>query len=160
MFFDAFTILILVFDIFVQLNSGFLTRGMIIVDRQRVLKRYLRYYFIPDILCVLVLIITPLSGQVNMNYLKLLFMFYKLSRLSMIDDYYLRKFNVYRNRKTIYVIFKLIVIIVLLSHIVGLIFYAIDYYFYVTNYFGSPDCKFILILVCWLYSATSYSPII
>ncbi len=121
---------------FIQLNSGFLTRGMIIMDRTRVLKRYLRYFFGPDVLCVLILIVTPLSGSIDMNYLKLIFMAYKLTRLSMIDDYFLRKFNVYRNRKTIYVIFKLIFIILLLSHILGLVFYAIDFYFYSTGYYS------------------------
>jgi fumarate reductase subunit C len=43
-------------DIFVQLNTGFLFRGMIILDKERALSRYLRSYFVTDVFLVAILI--------------------------------------------------------------------------------------------------------
>jgi hypothetical protein len=109
----------------VQLNSGYLFRGMIIQERERVIGRYLHNYFLIDFITVLIYIVVYSSGNYYLNYFKL-WIILKFIRISQIDDYYERRLNIHRLRKTIYVIFKQIVIIFLLSHIIGLIFYAMD----------------------------------
>jgi hypothetical protein len=88
-----------------------------------------------------VLIVCPLTGIYELNYAKL-WLINKLGRLSQIDNYFLRKFNIYRRTKTTYVILKLAVIIFLLSHVVGLIFYLIDYNLCVTNKYYDQECTY------------------
>jgi hypothetical protein len=125
--FDVITILIFGFDILICLNCGYLYRGMIIMDLKRITSYYLRYFVIIDVISLLVIVICPISGYYYLNFSKL-WLICKVSRLFQIDNFYLRKLNIHKRWKALYVIFKLIVIIFLLSHTVGLIFYAIDHY--------------------------------
>ena len=141
-FIDAFTVLIFILDIPISLNSGFLNRGLIVTDRKRIVARYLRQGLIIDVVTVLILIISPASGALWTNWLKL-WLILKLIRLSEIDDFYMRKFNIYRKSKAVYVIFKQIILIFVLSHVVGLIFYAMDYQFYITGYYP-PDRNYFI----------------
>lgn len=113
---------------------------MIILDEKRVTARYLAYGFFLDIIALIIVIICPATGVFTLNYLKFWLLF-KLIRLSEIDDFYLRRFNINRVGKALYVIFKMIVIIFLLSHLVGLIFYAMDYY-YLTSGIYPPSCNY------------------
>ena len=47
------------------------------------------------------------------------------------------------------------------SHVAGIIFYIIDYHFVKSPLCQqNQDCKISLIIVCWLYNSTAYSPII
>ena len=149
--FDTLAVLTLTLDILVCFNCGYLYRGMIVMDRRRIISHYMRRMFLIDLLTVLILIICPSSGYFYLNFAKLILIF-KVIRLFQIDDYYLRRLNLHRKSKAVYVIFKLMVIIFLLSHAVGLIFYAMDAYFLYTGYY-EPD-------FCWLISSTAYSPII
>jgi hypothetical protein len=41
----------------VQLNTGYLMRGMIVVDRERAVRRYFRSLFVVDVLLVLIKVI-------------------------------------------------------------------------------------------------------
>jgi hypothetical protein len=87
----------------------------------------MRTYAVIDIISLLIIIICPVSRSFSLNFAKL-WLILKVGRLFQIDDFYLRKLNIHRKSKAVYVIFKLMVIIFLLSHLVGLIFYAIDNY--------------------------------
>lgn len=133
-------ILVLVGDMGVQLNTGFLKRGMIITDRKRVVRHYLRNYFVWDMIFNMILILCLLTGSKYLNYGKYLWVF-KLIRMSEMDDYFLRSFNIHRGFKTIYVILKLIIIILILSHMVGIIFYIMDLYFLQSGYY-EPSCTY------------------
>jgi len=125
--FDVITIIVLALDILVCLNCGYLYRGMIVMDPKRITSYYLRNSGVIDIVSLLIVIICPISNSFYLNFAKL-WLILKVGRLFQIDDFYLRKLNIHRKLKAIYVIFKLMVIIFLLSHTVGLIFYAIDYH--------------------------------
>lgn len=125
--FNVITILVLACDIFVCLNCGYLYRGMIVMDPRRITSYYMRNYGIIDFVSLLIVIICPASNYFYLNFAKL-WLILKVGRLFQIDDFYLRKLNIHRKLKAVYVIFKLMVIIFLLSHTVGLIFYAIDYH--------------------------------
>ncbi len=145
------------FDIVVQLNCGFLYRGMIILDRKRIVSSYLRTYFIWDFMEIMVFLIAYIGQLYEFNYLKLI-LFIKIFRISDCDDCYVRKLNIHRGLKTIYVIFKLVVIILVLSHVVGFIFFAMDNYFIHYGYYP-PDCTYIFIIVCWLVSSLARNDI-
>ena len=119
-------------------------------DRPRIFSNYVRSFFLIDFLTVIILFLCPITKYFYLNYAKLILLS-KVIRLFQIDDFYLRRLNLHRKSKALYVIFKLMIIIFLLSHLVGLIFYAMDSYFYVTGYY-EPD-------FCWLISSTAYSPI-
>lgn len=123
--FTVITVIILFIDIFVCLNCGYLYRGMIVMDRKRIGSHYARTFSVIDVVSVIVTIFCPLCSSYKPNFAKL-WLILKVGRLFQIDDFYLRKLNIYRKSKAVYVIFKLMVIIFLLSHLVGLIFYAMD----------------------------------
>jgi len=125
MFLNVFFIIVYGVDIFIQFSTGYLYRGMIIMDRERVVGRYLHSLFIPDIILFLILIISIASGWFNINYAKLL-VFYKFARMFQLDEFILRRLSVHRFRKTLYVIGKQMITIFVLSHIIGLIFYLMD----------------------------------
>ena len=131
---NAFAIIIFFIDIFVMLNCGYLYRGMIIMDSRRISSHYMRYFAIIDFVSLIVVILCPATKYYYLNFAKL-WLILKVSRLFQIDDFYLRKLNIHRKSKAIYVIFKLMVIIFLLSHMVGLIFYAMDAYLCNSGYY-------------------------
>lgn len=125
--FTVITIIVLALDILVSMNCGYLYRGMIVMDSARIKSHYIRVFSIIDIVSLIILIICPFSRTYTTNFAKL-WLVLKVGRLFQIDDFYLRKLNIHRKSKAVYVIFKLMVIIFLLSHLVGLIFYAMDEY--------------------------------
>ena len=136
---DVITIIILALDILVCLNCGYLYRGMVIMDYKRITSRYMRTFSIIDILSLLIVIACPLSRSYYLNFAKL-WLVLKVTRLFQIDDFYLRKLNIHRKSKAVYVIFKLMIIIFLLSHLVGLIFYAMDNYLCSSGYY-QDECN-------------------
>lgn len=96
------------------------------MDRKRIASKYARGSFVPDMIAILIVWACPISTYYYLNFSKL-FLILKLSRLSEIDDYYIRRLNIHRKSKAAYVIFKLTFIIFLLSHLISLGFYALDY---------------------------------
>lgn len=139
---DTITCCILVADILVCLQCGYLYRGMVVMDPKRITNRYYRTYLSTDVAAAVIVILCPATRIFVLNYAKL-WLILKLGRLSEMDDYYLRRFNIHRKTKAIYVIFKLMIIIFLLSHVVGLIFYVIDYQLCASGYY-EHQCKFVL----------------
>ena len=131
---DVITTLILIIDILICLNCGYLYRGMIIMDYKRITSRYFRTFAVIDIVSVIIVIACPITRSYYINYMKL-WLILKVTRLFEIDDFYLRKLNIHRKSKAFYVIFKLMIIIFLLSHLVGLIFYAIDNHLCSSGYY-------------------------
>ena len=71
-FFDCFFIIVFILDMLFQLNSGFLYRGMIIMDKERAIGRYLRNSFLIDSLLIIFLVVALASQNYNMNYPKLI----------------------------------------------------------------------------------------
>lgn len=140
---NVLSVLILIIDLFVCLNCGYLYRGMVIMDYKRITSHFMRTYAVIDIISILIVILCPVTGYYYLNFAKL-WLILKVSRLFQIDDFYLRKLNIHRKSKAIYVIFKLMVIIFLLSHLVGLIFYAMDDYLCSSGYY-EDQCTYISI---------------
>lgn len=104
------------------------------MERKRAIKNYIRGMFIIDLAYVIILIVCLVSGSFAANNAKYLCLT-KVVRLFEIDDYFLRRFNVKRFKKTIYTILKLVVIIVVISHAIGVLFYVLDYYIYINGIF-------------------------
>lgn len=152
-------IIVFMGDVYVQLNAGFLYRGMIIMEKERSVSRFLRYFFIIDIILVVILIISMVSDNFYMNFLKIIIAL-KFIRMFEIDGLFMRKLSTSANFKALYVIGKQLITIFVIAHTIGTIYYAIDY-----SISQSPTCIndnsriSISIIVCWLYSATAYSPI-
>lgn len=69
---DIIFILVFIIDMGVQFKTGFLYRGVIITEKARVVSRYLHYYFIFDIVLVVVLSTTLISQNYDMNFVKLI----------------------------------------------------------------------------------------
>lgn len=94
----------------------------------------MRTFAVIDVVSIFIIILCPATRYYYLNFAKL-WLILKVGRLFQIDDFYLRKLNIHRKSKAIYVIFKLMVIIFLLSHMVGLIFYAMDDYLCSSGYY-------------------------
>lgn len=137
---NVLSVLILIIDLFVCLNCGYLYRGMIIMDYKRITSHFMRTSAVIDLVSILIVILCPITRYYYLNFAKL-WLILKVGRLFQIDDFYLRKLNIHRKSKAIYVIFKLMVIIFLLSHMVGLIFYAMDNYLCSSGHY-QPECTF------------------
>lgn len=119
-------ILLFIGDVWVQFNTGCILRGVIITDKRRVVGQYLRTYFIPDVLLIIILIASMISPSIELDGFKIIVVI-KLGRMLEFDDFYLRKFARKKNLKVTYVIGKQFITIFLLSHTIGLFFYVIDY---------------------------------
>jgi len=61
MFGRIFSIVMFVIDIYIQLHAGYLYRGMIIDNIDRIKSRYLRYFFLIDIFLIISMIISLAS---------------------------------------------------------------------------------------------------
>ena len=58
-------------DIVVQINTGYLSRGMIVKERERVLARYLRKWGIIDIVVLICLTLGNIVKNYNIIYIKM-----------------------------------------------------------------------------------------
>lgn len=104
------------------------------MDYKRITSRYMRTFAVIDLVSLVIVIACPVTRSYYLNFAKL-WLVLKVTRLFQIDDFYLRRLNIHRRSKAVYVIFKLMVIIFLLSHLVGLIFYAMDDYLCSSGYY-------------------------
>lgn len=133
--FDYLTVVILCVDVYLMLNKGYFTEGILIMDRKRILTNFLKRHFIIDIPSIFIVFLCIVTQNYWINYAKI-YLVLKLYTLNQIDKIYQRKLQTKRLRKTIYVIARLLLIVLLLSHVMGLIFYAIDYYILTNGIFA------------------------
>lgn len=123
---DGLMLLVLVSDIAVQFRVGYLFRGVVVLERARVVSRYLHSFFLVDCLIVSLLLVNYITKAYWLNYPKLV-MLIKFARIFQIDQFYLRRLGVQQTARILYVIGKQILTIYILSHSIGLIFYLIDF---------------------------------
>jgi hypothetical protein len=125
---DVIGIIVFVLDSVLQFNVGYISRGAVIVDRMRVVERYLHYYFYVDIVIVTILFVTLVSQNYYLNYVKLIVIF-KFLRMLEMDELVMRKLSMSTRlaARTIYIVGKQFLTIFVLSHTVGVIFYIIDF---------------------------------
>lgn len=117
---------ILILDMIVQFRTGYLSRGMIVLERERVIAHYLRFHFIIDAIVLIVLAVGVAIYDFGINYVKCI-VIVKFIRIYEFDQLYLRRLAVSRVLKMFYVIWQQVVIIFVLSHIIGVIYYWIDF---------------------------------
>jgi hypothetical protein len=125
---DVIGIIVFVLDSVLQFNVGYISRGAVIVDRMRVVERYLHYYFYVDIVIVTILFVTLVSQNYYLNYVKLIVIF-KFLRMLEMDELVMRKLSMSTRlaARTIYIVGKQFLTIFVLSHTIGVIFYIIDF---------------------------------
>ena len=122
---DVVCLLVLMVDMSVQLNAGYITRGAIIINRQRVVNRYLHYYIYFDGAVIALVFGALVSQNYYVNYAKLI-IFFKFMRMFQMNDIIERKLSTHVMARTVYVIGKQIISIFVLSHLLGLGFWVID----------------------------------
>lgn len=152
--FNFFGMLVLMVDIVVSLNRGYYSHGILILERKRIYRHYLRYHCFIDLLGLLVVVVCFFSGAFVLNYVKLLFLL-KLYNLHLIDTTFQRVLQFHRTRSTIYMVSRLILLMIMACHYLGGIFYAIDAYVYSTNYYGPNTPNW-----CWIYNAQAYGQMV
>lgn len=138
--FGGLTVIILCADIYLMLNKGYFTEGILIMDRKRILTNFLKRHFLIDVPSIIIVFLCLVTQSYGLNYAKL-YLILKLNTLNRIDQIYQRKLQTQRLRKTVYIIVRLLLIVLLLSHVMGLIFYAMDYYILTNGIFppsGTP----------------------
>lgn len=119
-------LLVFLGDVVVQLSAGFLSRGMVVVERERAVRRYARSFLAVDAALVVVLAVSLASGDYYTNVPKMLVVL-KFARMFEIDALFVRRLSTSYNAKALYVISKQLVTVFVLSHSLGLVFYAMDY---------------------------------
>jgi hypothetical protein len=123
---NAFCIVVMIGDIGVQLVTGFIFRGMVILNKERVIRRYIYRYLVIDIILIVCMSVTMFGDFLTYKILKSVVVF-KFLRMFEIDVLYLRKISTKFSIKILYVVFKQVVTIFVIAHTMGIIFYAIDY---------------------------------
>ena len=124
------------------------------MDKLKVVKYYLRKYFLIDVASVLIITACFFSQEMVLNYFKIIF-YLKLVTLAKIDTIYQKMLVFYLKWNIIYLIFRQILMVVMSTHYIGVIFFGIDYYVYKTNYYGpSTPAR------CWVFTAQAYSQLI
>lgn len=125
---DVLGIIIFILDIVLQFNAGYISRGAVIVDRIRVVDRYLHYFFYFDVVIVVILFVALVSQNYYLNFVKLILIF-KFLRMLQMDELVMRKLSMSTRlaARTIYIVGKQILTIFVLSHTIGVIFYIIDF---------------------------------
>jgi hypothetical protein len=99
---------------------------MIVVDRQRAVRRYLRSFLVVDGLLVVILTLALASGEYYTNIPKMLIVL-KFARVFEIDGLFMRRLSTSPNARAGYVISKQLVTIFVIAHTLGILFYAIDF---------------------------------
>ena len=92
LFFLSLCLMVLCVDIFVQFNTGYITKSAIILDRQRVVNRYTHYYIYLDVVLCVVIFVSLASGFYYLNY-GILLVFFKFLRMFEIDAILMRRFT-------------------------------------------------------------------
>ena len=57
-------------DVIIQFRTGYLSRGMIVKDFERVVDRYLRFRFELDVVIIAVLLVELCIDSFSINYVK------------------------------------------------------------------------------------------
>lgn len=122
---NIFCILVFVVDIGIQLKTGYIYRGIIILDRRRVVNRYVRSYLLVDVILIVIIIAAMVSEDRVINIAKLIIIA-KFIRMFQIDELYMRRLSTAVNTKILYVVSKQLVTLFILAHTIGLFFYGID----------------------------------
>ena len=126
LFFIILSILISVIDVYVQFQSGFIFRGMVVLTRSRVQDRYLRSFFFFDGCLIILLVAGLISREYNLNYPILVLSIVRFARMFEMDEFYMRSLSTHRLAKTLYVIGKQFITIYVLSHSIAIPFYLVD----------------------------------
>ncbi len=116
----------MIVDIGVQLATGFIFRGMVILNKERVIRRYIYRYLVMDVILIVCMSVTMFGDFLMYKILKSV-VIVKFLRMFEIDVLYLRKISTKFTLKIFYVIFKQVVTIFIIAHTIGIIFYAMDY---------------------------------
>lgn len=127
-------LIIFIADIYVQLNTGYITNSAVILDRRRVRQRYTHYYIYLDILQIIIFFCSIVARNLGLMYAKLVIVL-KFMRMFEFDEIIIRKFSTDVALKTIYIISKQLVTVFVLSHTIGILFYLFDY-----NLLDQPVC--------------------
>lgn len=72
LFLNIFFLLILMIDVWVQLSTGYLHRGVVIQQRSRVIDRYMHYYIFLDIFLIAAILGSLIEGNYDWNFPKLI----------------------------------------------------------------------------------------
>ena len=101
--------------------------GILILDRKRIISRYVKTLFFIDIPVILIIFFSITIKAFGINYAKF-YVLTKLIQMNRVDYIIQRKLQIYRTLKAIYLILRILWIVMWISNIMGLIFYAMDYY--------------------------------
>ena len=125
-------LIILLIDIFVQFRVGFLSKGIIVKNKERVTARYVNYPIIIDISVLLILFLALATQLYAINYVKIVVIL-KFIRMFEMDRYVMRMLLVEYTLKVVYVILKQVVVIIVISHVIGIFYYMLDSYLLTTD---------------------------
>lgn len=153
-FLNVLFILILTVDMFIQLNTGYYSEGILIMDKLRIVKQYFKKEFVIDFVSLVMVAACFFSQNMTLNYVKILF-YSKVVSLRRIDQLHQKMLIFYIKWNMVYLMLRQIIMVILTTHYLGVIFFAIDNYVYTTNYYG-PSTP----LLSWIFNAQAYPQLI
>jgi hypothetical protein len=128
-------ILMLLIDMYVTFTRGVYVGGLLRLDRQTVVKEYVRMEIYVDLLVIVVMCLSVYLPQQWADVLRLI-IFLKLPDLVRFDQVFFRLIHTHRLTKQLYLLTKLIMAVFLVSHFLGCAFFYIDYKLIEANYYG------------------------
>lgn len=132
------SIIVLTLDIGATFNTGYYNNGILIMDKSRIARKYVRLGLWVDIFTILVTILSLTNISYNVNYLKLAYL-WKIMKIQNADNLISKRLQLFRITRCLYIITKVVWVLVLLSHVLGIIFYLIDLNLLNKDY--DPSCK-------------------
>lgn len=132
--FNYFTIVALVFDSLIKLNTAYYREGLVVLSRRKIVRRYFRLSFWLDVISLAVLIVYIALDSYKFAYLKLLF-YLKCYDIWHYDNQIQKGIELNVVLLSIYRLFRVIIIFVIYSHWMACGFFYIDYYLYNNNPF-------------------------
>lgn len=130
-------------------------RGLLINDKEFLLRRYYKRYFWIDILGLLaVLIPTILNQYFFINFAKIFFI-PKIITIQYLNKRIMQTLVFQNKLKLIYQIARIVIFIYIVAHYLGIGFYILGYYIYSTNYYGPNTPN-----ICWIYNSQAYSQMV
>ena len=143
-------IVVLLIDMAISPLKAYYADGLLIRDVTLILKRYLKLEIYLDIICILVIGIPMIVGNVNSNWIKLLW-FIKLYSIDRINDEFQRLTQLYIIKNTVFLVCKLVIFSIIYGHFMAIFFYIISMQLYNTNYYG-PNTPNIV----WVYNSWAF----
>jgi hypothetical protein len=146
---------ILLLDMMISPIKAYYSEGLLIKDVSLILNHYLKAELYFDIVGILVIALPMAIGNVNANWVKLLWLV-KLYSMDKINDEFQRITQLYIIPNTIYLVFKLVLLSLIYAHFMAIFFYLLSLHLYNTNHYGPNTPNIVWVYNSWAFTQMAF----